>query len=126
MQIPATLIGWLLLASVVLVTVGSTFGFRALANYTKDNIQSNAFTAIRKWAGTYVAALAQDPTLKGLASEEKKAQAVLWLVTKAEDFGILLTANEASLLVEEAVYLVKSVGLPAVASDLATDLIPSG
>jgi hypothetical protein len=121
MEIPSTLIGLIGLAFIALVTAGGAFGFRVVMNYIKDNVQSNAFTAIRKWAGTYVAALAQDPYLKGIASEEKKEQAVLWLVTKAEGFGISLSAHEASLLVEEAVWLLKNTGLPAVASDLSTD-----
>jgi hypothetical protein len=126
MDTPSTLLGWLMLATVALVTVGFTYGFRGLMTYTKDNLQSNAFTAIRKWAGTYVAALAQDPYLKGLASDEKKEQAVIWLVAKAASFGILLTSQEAGLLVEEAVYLVKSVGLPAATSDLSSDVLPAG
>ena len=84
----------------------------AFTNNRNADINARLFEILRKWAYTYVAALAQDPTLKGLASEEKKQQAVIWLVIKAKELGISLTEREASQIIEEAVYLVKKVTLP--------------
>jgi Bacteriophage holin of superfamily 6 (Holin_LLH) len=110
--LPTTLLGWALLALTILPIALTAMGFKPAVAYLKDHVHGKAFDALRKWAFTYVAALAQDPTLKGLASEEKKQQAVIWLVYRAEQLGITLTEFEASNLVEEAVVLVKKITLP--------------
>jgi hypothetical protein len=119
-QLPTTLIGWLLLAALIIPIAITVIGFRPAVSYLRNHLHGNAFEILRKWAYTYVAALAQDPTLKGLASEEKKQQAVIWLVVRAKGLGIDLTEREASNLVEEAVYLVKNVALPNLKDTLAT------
>jgi superfamily 6 holin (LLH) len=118
-QLPTTLLGWVSLALAILPIVVTAMSFKPVTAYLKDHINGKAFGILRTWAHTYVAALEQDPTLKGMASEEKKQQAVIWLVWRANQLGIELTAFEASNLVEEAVYMVKKVVLPA--ADAALD-----
>lgn len=110
--LPLTIINWLLLAILIIPIAITAFGFKPAVDFLKNHISDRMFAILRKWAYTYVAALAQDPTLKCLASEAKKQQAVIWLVYKAKELGITLTEQEASQLVEEAVYLVKSISLP--------------
>jgi hypothetical protein len=111
-QLPQTLLGWLGLAAIIIPIAITAMGFRPAVAFLKNHMNDQLFGILRKWAYTYVAALAQDPTLKGLASEAKKQQAVIWLVYKAKELGIALTEQEASQMVEEAVYLVKSISLP--------------
>ena len=82
-------------------------------------MNARIYDTLRGWAHTFVVALEQDPTLKGLASEEKKQQAVIWMLNAAEKAGIPLTPEEASNIVEEAVWLVKKIALPA--ADAATE-----
>jgi hypothetical protein len=122
LTLPVSLIGWLLLAILVVITAVPAFAFKPVMNYVRAHVNSKMFELLRKWAYTNVAALMQDPTLKGLASEEKKQLAILWLMKKAEQFKISLTVEEASNLVEEAVYLLKSISLP----ELEDSLAPAG
>jgi hypothetical protein len=107
--LPITILNWLVLGVLAIIAAVTAIGFRPAAAFIKAHINAKLFGILRKWAYTYVAALEQDPTLKGLASEEKKQQAVIWLVIKAKQLGISLTEREASQIVEEAVYLVKHV-----------------
>ena len=111
--LPITLINWLALGLLILITTLTALGLRPAIGFLRNHVNGRLYEILRRWAHTYVAALAQDPTLKGLASEEKKQQAVIWLVVKAKELGIALTEREASQIVEEAVYLVKKVTLPA-------------
>src|SRR4051812_11041019 len=97
-HLPTTLLGWASLALTILPIALTAMGFKPFVAFAKSHIRAGAFEALRKWAHTYVAALEQDPTLKGLASEEKKRQAVIWLVYRAEQLGIPLTEFEASNL----------------------------
>jgi hypothetical protein len=112
LPLPLTLLNWLAFALLAAVAALTALGFRPAVAFIKAHINARLYEILRKWAYTYVAALAQDPTLKGLASEEKKQQAVIWLVIKAKELGISLTEREASQIIEEAVYLVKKVMLP--------------
>ena len=112
LPLPITLFNWLAFALLAAAAALTALGFRPAVAFIRAHINARLFETLRKWAYTYVAALAQDPTLKGLASEEKKQQAVIWLVIKAKELGISLTEREASQIVEEAVYLVKHVVLP--------------
>jgi len=115
--LPLTLINWLALGLLILITAVTAIGFRPAVAFIKAHINAKLFGILRKWAYTYVAALEQNPTLKGLASDEKKQQAIIWLVIKAKELRINLTEREASQIVEEAVYLVKHVVLP-IAKDI--------
>lgn len=108
---PQTLNEWIGLALMILPLALTAIAFRPAVAYLKNHVNARMFETLRGWAYTYVAALKQDPSLKGLASEAKKQQAVIWLVYKAKSLGITLTEQEASNLVEEAVYLVRSIGL---------------
>ncbi|HLO27899.1 MAG TPA: phage holin, LLH family [Anaerolineales bacterium] len=121
--LPISLINWLLLAALIAITTLTAFSFKPAMNYLKLHLHGKAFDTLRNWAYTYVAALAQDPSLRGLASEEKKQQAMLWLVIQAEKLGITLSEAEASNLVEEAVYLVKNVGLKNLEEALANPIM---
>jgi len=110
-NLPATLNEWIALALMILPIAITAVGFKPAVRYLKNHINARLFEILRKWALTYVSALMQDPTLKGLASEQKKQQAIIWLAYKAKELGITLSGREASNIVEEAVYLVKSLGL---------------
>jgi hypothetical protein len=114
MELPISLVGWTILAGTISVTALTAIGLRFAINYAQENTKNSLFDRLCQWARIYVAVLEQDPSLGGLASDEKKERAMLWLVTKAEELGIPLTADEASKLIENAVYLVKNVALPAV------------
>lgn len=118
MELPVTLVGWAMLAGVAALTALSAIGLRFGINYTQANIKNDLFDRLCKWAGTYVTALAQDPSLEGLASEEKKEYAMLWLMNKAGELGIELSQGEASKLIEQAVWLLKNSALPGVAEAL--------
>jgi hypothetical protein len=109
--LPTTLIGWAGLALIILPLALTALGFKPVVAFLKAHAKANVFEFLRKRAFNAVAALEQDPTLAGLASEEKKQQAVIWLVIEANKLGIHLSEQEASNLVEEAVYLVKNVSL---------------
>jgi uncharacterized membrane protein len=109
--LPQTLNEWIGLAVMILPLALTALGFKPAVAYLKAHMRSGLFEFLRKHAYGFVAALEQDPTLKGLANEEKKQQAVIWLAIKAKSLGITLTEDEASNLVEEAVYLIKNVGL---------------
>ena len=111
-SLPITLINWLVLGLLAVIAAITAIGFRPSVAFIRAHINAKLFGILRKWAYTYVAALEQDPTLKGLASDEKKQQAIIWLVIKAKELRIHLTEREASQIVEEAVYLVKHVVLP--------------
>ena len=119
MELPTTLLGYLLLGLTIIITAISALGVRAIIAYSKANIQNDLFDRLSAWASTYVKALAQDPSLEGLASEEKKERAMFWIVSKAEELGITITTAEASQMIEEAVWLLKNSALPAVADALA-------
>jgi hypothetical protein len=112
-ELPISLLNWILAGALAALSGAVGIGVKAGIAYIRLKTQGALFDMIRKWAYTYVAALQQDPTLKGLASEEKKERAMLWLVAKAEVLGITLTEGEASNLIEEAVYFVKEVVLDA-------------
>jgi hypothetical protein len=118
MDLPVTLLGWLGLGCIIVITALTAIGVRRGIDFAKENIKHVLFTKLRMWAGTYVAALAQDPSLKGLASEEKKERAMLWLRMKADALGVELSVQEASLMIEQAVFLLKKV-LPGVADELS-------
>ena len=128
--LPISLINWIVLAILIFIVGVTGLTFAPIVRFVRSRIKEGLFQHLRKWAYTYVAALAQDPTLKGLASEEKKQQAVIWLVIKAEELGIELSEREASQIVEEAVYLVKNVTLERL-EDILEDaaspiIIPQG
>jgi hypothetical protein len=123
LPLPITLINWLIFAIAAAITALTAIGFKPAVKFLKAHAHGRVFEVLRKWAYTYVSALAQDPSLKGLASEEKKQQAMLWLVIKSKQLGIELSEMEASNLVEEAVYLVKKVTLPQLEDALANSLI---
>ena len=114
MELPITLTGWILLGLAAIGTALAATAARYGINYAQANIQNALFDRLCGWAQTYVAALAQDPSLKGLASEEKKERAMLWLVVKAGELGVEISENEASKLIEQAVWLLKNSALPAV------------
>ena len=99
--LPLTLINWPVLGLLAIVAAVTANGFRPTVAFVKAHINAKLFDILRKWVYTYVAALEQDPTLKGLASEEQKQQAVIWLVIKAKGLGINLSGSEASQIVEE-------------------------
>src|SRR5512147_2326009 len=103
-QLPISLINWLLFALLAAGVALTALSFRPVVNYIKAHVQGKVFELLRKYSYNYVAALEQDPTLNGLASEEKKQLAVLWLMTTAEKLHFALTEPAASNLVEEAVY----------------------
>ena len=111
--LPTSLINWLLLAALIIPIAITALSFKPAVRYLKAHINGRIFEILRQRAHMYVASLEQDPTLGGLANEEKKQQAVIWLVVFAARLGIKLSEQDASNLVEEAVYLVKKVTLPA-------------
>lgn len=110
---PETLIQWITLGIMSTFTALISLSYKQIVAFAKAKIHSGIFDFLRKWAHTYVTALMQDPTLKGLASEEKKQMAMIWLINKAEQYGIKLSTDEASKIIEQAVYLAKSVVLAA-------------
>jgi hypothetical protein len=120
MDLPTTLLGWILAGLMAVVVSCAALLVRAFIVYASVNIHNALFNQLKSWAATYVKALAQDPTLEGLASDEKKQRAIIWIVNKAEKLGIDLTISEASQLVEEAVWLLKNSSLPAIADALET------
>lgn len=119
MELPVSLLGWIGLGLAAIITSLTAFGLNKGIGYLKENIKYAAFDALRKWAGTYVAALAQDPSLKGLASEEKKERAMVWIVNKAGDLGLAVSPAEASRLIEEAVWILRNSTLPEVSEELS-------
>lgn len=118
MDLPVSLIGWAMLAGVIAITSLTALGLRFGINYAQTNIENSLFDRLCAWARTYVTALAQDPSLEGLASEEKKERAMVWLMNKAAELGVEITHAEASKLIEQAVWMLKQVALPAVADAL--------
>ena len=112
LTLPVSLSGWLLFGILCAVIGITALSFKPIVAYIKANANAKVFDVIRRWARQHVAALEQDPTLKGLASEAKKQQAIIWLVNKAVELNIPLTVEDASNFVEEAVYMIKKVALP--------------
>jgi hypothetical protein len=112
MELPITLMGWILLGLAAIVTAAVAIASGYGINIAQANIKNALFDRLCVWARTYVAALAQDPSLGGLASEEKKERAMFWLVCKAEELGVEISEDEASKLIEEAVWLLKNSTLP--------------
>jgi hypothetical protein len=118
MELPVTLTGWIFLGLAAIVTAVVAIASRYGINLAQANIKNILFDRLCQWARTYVAALAQDPSLDGLASEEKKERAMFWLVSKAAELGIVVTEDEASKLIEEAVWILKNSTLPAIEAAL--------
>jgi hypothetical protein len=119
MDLPTTLLGWLLLVLAIVASVGIAFAARFIVIYITSRLQSAAVDKLRKWALTSVRALMQSPDLEGLANEEKKERAMFWLANLAASLNINVTAHELSLMIEEAVWLVKNVTLPTVEDALS-------
>lgn len=117
-SLPTTLLGWIGAGIAAVATALTAIGGRSLIALAKAYLKNKAFDRLRSWAATYVRALAQSPDLEGLATDEKKERAMVWLVNKANDLGIELSPMEASQLIEEEVWFIKKVGLPAVADAL--------
>ena len=111
LPLPISLINWIGFAIIAGVFALTAIGFKPLIAFIKANLNAKIYGLLRSWALTYVTALYQDPTLKGLASEEKKQRAMFWLLTQAQKASIPLSTDEASNLIEEAVYLTKSIVL---------------
>ena len=59
-------------------------------------------------------ALEQDPSLGGLASEDKKERAMLWLAKAADQMGVQISTAEASRVIEQSVFLMKANVLPVI------------
>ena len=114
MELPNTLLGWILLGLAAISTGALSLGCRAIIEYARTNIQNALLERLSGWAAVYVGALAQDPSLKGLASEEKKERAMLWLVSKAGELGVNVSEAEASSLIEQAVWILRNSSLPAI------------
>ena len=118
MDLPVTLMGWILLGLAAIITATVAIASRHGIDLAQANIKNALFDRLCGWARTYVAALAQSPDLEGLASEEKKERAMFWLVTKAQAMGVEITEDEASKIIEEAVWLLKNSTLPAIENAL--------
>jgi hypothetical protein len=116
--LPTTLLGWIGAGIAAIATALTAFGGRSLFGILREHLKNVAFDKLRAWAATYVRSLAQSPDLEGLATEEKKERAMVWIVNKAEQLGVEIAPQEASHLIEEEVWLIKNVGLPAVADAL--------
>jgi hypothetical protein len=118
MQLPNTLLGWIFLGLAAVATGSFAYGLRALIVYASINIHGVLWDQLKAAAATKVAALEQDPSLAGLASDDKKERAMVHIIDLAERMGLDVTVSEASDLIEEAVYLLQKVALPAVADAL--------
>lgn len=118
MELPNTLIGWIMLGLLALLTGSIAIGVRAAIFYLSVRVHNDLFDQLKKAVATKVAALEQDPSLGGLASDEKKERAMVYVINLADKFGIKININEASDLIEEAVYMLRHVALPAVGEAL--------
>ena len=68
---PISLINWIGFAIIAAVFALTAISFKPLVAFVKTNLNAKVYGLLRSYARTYVTALYQDPTLKGLASEEK-------------------------------------------------------
>ena len=118
MQLPSTILGWIMFGLAAITTGLLAYAVRALIVYVSVNCHSVLWEQLKSAAATKVAALEQDPSLAGLASEDKKERAMVYITTLAERLGIHITVSEASALIEEAVYQIQKVILPAAADAL--------
>lgn len=114
MELPNTILGWILLGLAAITTGCFAYSLRALIVYLSINVHGQLWDQLRIAAETKVKALEQDPSLGGLASEDKKERAMVYIINLADRMGLDVTVNEASDLIEEAVYMLQKVVLPAV------------
>ena len=122
MELPVSLIGWLLLGCAIVITALTAYGLRFGINYAQVNIKNSLFDALCKRAQIYVMALEQDPSLGGLASEEKKERAMLWLAKAADQMGVQISTAEASRVIEQSVFLMKTNVLPVIEEALEPEV----
>jgi hypothetical protein len=118
MELPNTILGWILMGCLAIVTGCVAYGLHALIIYLSVNIHGTLWDQLRIAAVTKVKALEQDPSLGGLASEDKKERAMVYVISLADKMGLNITVAEASDMIEEAVYMLQKNVLPAVESAL--------
>jgi len=94
----------LLLATIV--GIGS-FYLHKLNTYLSGKAGADNWNFLKSLTGTVVSALEQSPAYQSWDGTKKKEAAMMQIIQLAAKYGIVITSDEISNLVEEAVQLMK-------------------